>query len=83
MIFFWIMFVSNKKEMLKTYSLNTKQAETIAKSLDFYSEELRYQLDMLEIESEENESSDNKDEITDLVNHLQHIEKLSQLFRDE
>lgn len=83
MIFFWIMFVSNKKEMLKTYSLNTKQAETIAKALDFYSEELRYQLDMLEIESEENESPDNKDEITDLVNHLQHIEKLSQLFRDE
>ena len=69
--------------MLKTYSLNTKQAETIAKALDFYSEELRYQLDMLEIESEENESTDNKDEITDLVNHLQHIEKLSQLFRDE
>ena len=69
--------------MLKTYSLNTKQAETIAKALDFYSEELRYQLDMLEIESEENKSTDNKDEITDLVNHLQQIEILSQLFRDE
>lgn len=69
--------------MLKTYSLNTKQVDTITKSLDFYSEELRYQLDMLEIESEENGTSDNKDDITDLVNHLQHIEKLSQIFRDE